>query len=221
MADKQPAVAQRGCAAFGEWRLRSSIMRRARAAHRRGDGVCKTICAEPIVGATAASLVPDLIEPVIGYREWVVIGEELLSPLARMRWDAGPMRAECLARCRRAGGLWRQPSPHHGPAPDSDCVCGIYALFTPHDRRGRDPLALVRGAVVLWGRIEVHATAGMRAEFARIVALALPSPPSRPGPVIRVAQLLGVEAVPGEQLTQAAAAHGQPLPSSLMRASPA
>ncbi|HEX2104588.1 MAG TPA: hypothetical protein VHF51_13115, partial [Solirubrobacteraceae bacterium] len=121
-------------------------------------------------------------------------------------------------RCRRAGGLWRRPSPHPGPAPDSDCVCGIYALFAPHDRRGRDPLALVRGAVVLWGRIEVHAGAGMRAEFARIVALALPSPPSRPGPVIRVAQLLGVEAVPGEQLTQAAAAHGGPLPASLMQA---
>jgi hypothetical protein len=193
-------------------------MRRAGAAYRKGEGVCRTICAEPIAGNSAASLVPDLIEPIIGYREWVIIGEELLSPLARMRWDAGPMRAECLALCRRAGGLWRRPSPHHVPAPDSDCVCGIYALFAPHDRRGRDPLALVRGAVVLWGRIEVHAGAGMRAEFARIVALALPSPPSRPGPVLRVAQLLGVEAVPVEQLTQAAAAHGQPLPPSLMHA---
>jgi hypothetical protein len=193
-------------------------MRRAGAAYRKGEGVCRTICAEPIAGNSAASLVPDLIEPIIGYREWVIIGEELLSPLARMRWDAGPMRAECLALCRRAGVLSRRLSPRHCPAPDSDCVCGIYALFAPHDRRGRDPLALVRGAVVLWGRIEVHAGAGMRAEFARIVALALPSPPSRPGPVLRVAQLLGVEAVPVEQLTQAAAAHGQPLPPSLMHA---
>jgi hypothetical protein len=203
---------------FGDWRFRIVVMRRIRAAHRRGDDVCKTICAEPIAGNTAASLVPDLIEPVIGYREWVMIGDELLSPLARTRWDAGPMRAECLARCRRAGGLWRRPSPHRGPAPDSDCVCGIYALFVPHDRRGRDPLALVRGAVVVWGRIEVHGGAGMRAEFARIVALALPSSPSRPGPVLRVAQLLGVEAVRAEHLTQAAAAHGQPLPPSLMHA---
>jgi hypothetical protein len=185
-----------------------------------GDGDSRTIAVEPIEGDAdaAASHVPDLIQPVVGYREWVLIGDDIFSPLARTRWDSHPMRAECLARCRRAGGLWRRPSQHLGPAPDSNCVCGIYAVFALHPRRGRDPLALVRGAVVLWGRIEVHAGAGMRAEFARIVALALPSPPSRPGPVMRVARRLGVEAVDSEQLAEAAVAHGQPLPPSLMRA---
>jgi hypothetical protein len=187
-------------------------------APQAGEADRRTIAVEPIDGYGGASVAPDLIQPVIGYRDWVLIGEEILSPLAHTRWDAEPMRAECLARCRRAGGLWRRPAQHEGPAPDADCVCGIYALFAPSRRHSRDRLALIQGAVVLWGRIEVHARAGMRAQFARIVALALPSPPSSSRPVIRVARRLGVEAVPRDELPRAAAAHGQPLPPWLTRA---
>lgn len=116
-------------------------------------------------------------EPVVGYREWVLIGGELLSPLARSPWSGEPMQAECLPRCRGARGLWRKSAAHPGPAPDPACVCGLYAFFTPQRPRGRERLAVVRGAVVLWGRIELHER-GMRAEFARIALLALPG--SRP-----------------------------------------
>ena len=157
------------------------------------------------------------LQPVIGYREWVLIGEEILSPLARTPWDAEPMQAECLPSCRGARGLWRRASPHAGPAPDASCVCGIYALFTPQRPRGRERWALVRGAVVLWGRIELHQR-GMRAESARIVALGVPSSPSRGHgrAVTRVAQRLGIEAVTASDVESAALAYGKPLDPSLV-----
>jgi hypothetical protein len=158
---------------------------------------------------------PELDRPIIGYREWVQVGDELLSPLARTPWDAEPMQAECLPSCRGASGLWRTASGHEGPAPDPGCVCGIYALFTPHGPRGRERLALVRGAVVLWGRIELHER-GLRAEFARIVTLALPSSRRRAPAVARIAELLEVEAVPARDLPVAARAYGEPLDPTMI-----
>lgn len=158
---------------------------------------------------------PDPTRPIIGYRDWVQVGDEILSPLARTRWEAGPMQAECLPRCRGARGLWRKGSAHPGPAPDPGCVCGIYALFTPHRPRGRERLALVRGAVVLWGRIELHER-GMRAEFARIVTLALPSSRRHADAVAQVAELLDVEAVKAGDLPVAALAYGEPLEPTLI-----
>jgi hypothetical protein len=157
----------------------------------------------------------DVIEPLVGYREWVLIGDELLSPLARTAWHAGPVRAECLPSCREARGLWRRAAPHEGPAPDPGCVCGIYALFEPPRRMRRERLAVARGAVVLWGRIELHER-GMRAEYARIVTLALPSSRNAADATTRVAEQLEVEAVPAKYLCDAALAHGQPLEPSLI-----
>ena len=152
---------------------------------------------------------------MVGYREWVLIGDEILSPLARTPWEAGPMQAECLPSCRGARGLWRRASAHAGPAPDPGCACGIYALFTPRRPGGRERLALVRGAVVVWGRIELHQR-GMRAEFARIVTLALPGSGRHADAVARVAGLLDVEAVPARDLPVAVLAYGEPLEPTLI-----
>lgn len=159
--------------------------------------------------------VAEAIEPIIGYREWILVGDEILSPLARTPWGAEPMKAECLPSCRSAQGLWRTASAHSAPAPAAGCVCGIYALFTPQRPRGRERLALVRGAVVLWGRIELHRR-GMRAEFARIVTLALPSPRRHAGAVAQVAELLGVAAVRARDLPLAAQAYGDPLEPTII-----
>jgi len=158
---------------------------------------------------------PELTRPIIGYREWLLVADELVSPLARTSWTAGPMRAECLPSCRGARGLWRTASAHPGPAPDSECVCGIYALFAPQRSRGRERLAVVYGAVVLWGRIELHQR-GMRAEFARIVALALPSSHRQADAVRHAAELLEIEAVRARDLPVAALAYGEPLEPTLI-----
>ncbi len=161
-------------------------------------------------------LAPDLTAPIIGYREWVLVGDELLSPLARTPWDGEPMRAECLARCRRAAGLWRRALPHPGPAPDPACVCGIYALVAPYPPRTPGRVAVIRGAVALWGRIEVHER-GMRAEVAQMVTLAVPSASRRVEAALReVADGLGVETVGPKHLAAAALAHGRPLPPALV-----
>jgi hypothetical protein len=159
--------------------------------------------------------VADTIRPIIGYREWILVGDEILSPLARTPWRAGAMQAECLPSCREALGLWRTASAHSGPAPAPGCVCGIYALFTPQKPRGRERLMLVRGAVVVWGRIELHRR-GMRAEFARIVTLAFPSSRRHAEALARVAELLDVEAVQARDLPLAAQAHGDPLEPTLV-----
>jgi hypothetical protein len=163
----------------------------------------------------AESIAPDLARPIIGYRDWVQVGDEILSPLARTSWTSEPLQAECLPSCRGARGLWRKASAHAGPAPDPGCACGIYALFEPSRPARRERLALVRGAVVLWGRIELHQR-GMRAEFARIVTLALPSSRRHAEAVTRIAGLLGVEAVRAKDLPAAALAHGEPLEPTLI-----
>lgn len=160
-------------------------------------------------------IAPEETRPLVGYREWVLVGDEILSPLARTPWEAGPMHAECLPSCRGAFGLWRTASAHAGPAPDPGCTCGIYALFTPSRPRGRERLAVVRGAVVVWGRIELHQR-GMRAEFARIVTLALPSSRRHAGAVAKVAELLDVEAVRAKDLPVAALAYGEPLEPTMI-----
>jgi hypothetical protein len=73
----------------------------------------------------------------------------------------------------------------------------------------------VRGAVVLWGRIELHQR-GMRAEFARIVTLALPSSRRHADAVARLAEALDVEAVRTRDLPAAALAYGEPLEPTLI-----
>jgi hypothetical protein len=154
--------------------------------------------------------------PVIGYREWVLIGDELISPLARTAWTGEPVRAECLPGCRGARNLWREPTIHEGPAPDPRCVCGIYAMSHPRRLRGRERFTVVHGAVALWGRIELHQR-GMRAEWARIVALALPRHSSGVS-VRRAAERLGVPAVHVKALADVATAYGVPLAPGLIPA---
>jgi hypothetical protein len=101
---------------------------------------------------------------------------------------------------------------HDHAAPQSGCTCGIYAWYDPPARTASAATPdLVAGAVALWGQIELHAR-GMRAEHARLVALALPL--SRAGKrdrLIAAAQALGVPAVPARRLAATAGAHGEPI----------
>jgi DNA invertase Pin-like site-specific DNA recombinase len=149
---------------------------------------------------------PDLIEPIVGFRHWRLVNGTLRSMFGTTPWGA----SEMIARC---------PAGDHDPAetPSPGCLCGIYASYAPCPRTAsamtRD---LIGGAVVVWGRIEVHAT-GMRAEHARIVALDLPiSHGQKRRAVMEVAERLGVPAVAHRRLRATALAHGTTLPVSLI-----
>lgn len=78
-------------------------------------------------------------------------------------WQRAHLSAHCDSR-----------EHHPEVVPDHACSCGIYAYYDPCPRTAsavtRD---LVAGAVVMWGRVELHGS-GLRAEHAQIVALELP-----------------------------------------------
>jgi hypothetical protein len=146
---------------------------------------------------------PDLIHPVLGFRQWRLTEEGLWS----LHWEQHWAEPTQVARCY-AGG-------HDGtPAPVGGCSCGVYAWYSPSPRTGAVG-SYVTGAVVLWGAIELHAT-GMRAEHCRIVALALPfSRGPKRDRLMTSARRLGVPAVPYRALRRVAGEHGAPIPRQL------
>lgn len=99
--------------------------------------------------------VPDLAEPVTGWRVWQVRdvpgGPEIVSPVRPVSWPARrTMSAECALGCPTV------------PAPA--CRCGLYALADPV---GLPPQTggrfRVVGCTALWGRVVEHVD-GFRAE---------------------------------------------------------
>jgi hypothetical protein len=148
---------------------------------------------------------PDLIEPIVGFRHWRLVGGALNSMFSMSAWQTAQMTARCT---------FGDHDPAHTPSPD--CTCGIYAYYEPCPRTASALSGdLVGGAVVLWGRVEAHAT-GVRAEHARIVALDLPRIRARKRKgVTRIAEQLGVRAIPHRQLKAEALTHGASLPTSL------
>jgi len=148
---------------------------------------------------------PDLVEPVVGFRQWRA-GELALSSLFN---DTPWPSAELTARCDLGD---------HDPAlvPAQACSCGVYAYYDPCPRTASVATAdFVSGAVVLWGRLELHAT-GMRASHARVVALELPlSRGAKRRRLSEIADRFGVAVVPHRHLKAAAREHGLPLPASL------
>lgn len=152
-----------------------------------------------------AESAPDLIEPIIGYRQWRLVGPSLTSLFNDTRWE----RVQLSARCDTG-------SHHPELVPEHACSCGIYGYYDPCPRTAsvltRD---LVAGVVVMWGRVELHGT-GLRAEHAEIVALELPlslGPKRRR--VLEVTDRLGIVAVAHRQLRSVAREHGAPLDPSL------
>jgi hypothetical protein len=97
---------------------------------------------------------------VIAFRLWFIRDEKLVSPYREIVWSSPTIRAECPYSC------------YTHRAPDPSCSCGIYAWSkclgersVPADSR------LVWGAVALFGRILKHEDE-LRAEKARLEALA-------------------------------------------------
>ncbi|MBV9682541.1 MAG: hypothetical protein JO046_12170 [Solirubrobacterales bacterium] len=152
----------------------------------------------------AAAVAPDLIVPLVGFRQWRLAGSSLASV-----YDGAPWPEGCLsARCDRG----------HAPAgvPAKDCSCGVYAYYDPCPRTASAGTAdLVGGAVVVWGRIEAHMY-GLRAEHARVIGLELPLSRGRKRRVvIEAGELLGVPTVPHRSLKALALEHGEVLAPAL------
>jgi hypothetical protein len=102
--------------------------------------------------------------------------------------------------------------PHESPHPD--CRCGIYAYHTPGLRTYFGESWWCAGLVTVWGNLEVHAD-GLRAQFARVEALAEPEDPRVRAAVARIAERLAVPVVADEELPALADALGGTLPAAL------
>jgi hypothetical protein len=154
----------------------------------------------------AGDSAPDLIHPVVGYRQWRMQDGELRSVYTLDRWKPGPMTALCRAK-----------AAHPLPPPASDCSCGFYARYTPVPRTASAGTPdLVAGAVLLWGHLELHAH-GMRAEQVALVALALPVLPGPKRSRVRsMAEAYGVPAVRPRDLAATALRQGRPVPPALI-----
>lgn len=108
---------------------------------------------------------PDLIERVVGFRSFKLRrgydeGDEmvLVAPYKKTVWR-GVMEAACYGNHQ---------------APDAECGCGLYGLWTPHGAAGysNDSAVRVIAGCTFWGRMRVHST-GVRAQFAEVHAVHL------------------------------------------------
>jgi hypothetical protein len=144
---------------------------------------------------------PDLVDPIVGFRQWRISEGALWSLYSGVQWSTAELRATCTAG-------------RHDPtlAPTKSCSCGIYACYDPCPLMASAGTPdFVAGAVVVWGRVEVHAT-GMRAEHARIVGLEQPlTYGAKRRELDAVAEHLSVPVVPHSRLEAVAMAHGLPL----------
>jgi hypothetical protein len=180
----------------------------------RRDAAALQLLALPVAGGGEA---PDLIEPIVGFRNWRIYrtgpaSNELSSPFFPVPWRERVVRAEC----RR----WRTPeelleSGH--TAPDAGCGCGIRAYHAPQDDFAKVDYQAVCGIVTVWGRIEISPDE-MRAERARVEALAIYHRWShRQTDAVRaVSTALGIDLVDLRELSAAAAGYGAPPPAALL-----
>lgn len=158
---------------------------------------------------------PDLIEPVVGFRDWRTVGGRLFSRHLDVEWTEPVVRALCLppsSGSDAAGSALEQHSP-----PQRGCQCGVHAYHRPSGEFPRVDARGVSGVVTLWGRIEVYAE-GMRAEWARLEALGVYHQWSsrRRTEVVAIADRLGLDLVDLEDLQLAAARYGKPIPAGLL-----
>ncbi len=121
------------------------------------------------------SAAPDYVEPIVGWRVWLVVTEGKGFRLRSVVYDAlWSPRNELVARCLQHTFRlpWRKGSKHVPPA--GGCGCGIYAAREPEDvasylegRSSADTLSVHRviGTVSLWGGV-VECTRGWRASRA-------------------------------------------------------
>jgi hypothetical protein len=158
---------------------------------------------------------PDLIEAVVGFRDWRVEGGRLASRHLPMLWTERTMRAECFPTGGYAFASELDPHPHE--APGVSCSCGIYAWHRPQGEFSVVDVRGVTGIVTLWGALQTYAE-GMRAEYACVEALAVYDrwTPAKKTLVGGIAAELGADLVELERLTEASREYGQPIPDEML-----
>jgi glycine cleavage system H protein len=153
------------------------------------------------------SAAPDFVEPVVGFRAWHLDDDGRLSAWSFDHvWAPGANAAVCLRDARHR-------------APVASCMCGLYALSDPSDRRLNFSGDQAVGAIAAWGDMEVHRS-GFRAEHACVVALATTGMESeaRLARLRRAAERYRCALVPARGLSAEAHRHGAPLPADLWNA---
>ena len=153
---------------------------------------------------------PDFVQAVVGYRAWHLEDDGTLRPwtFSALPWDPGVNTAVCAREVR------------HAP-PVADCMCGLYALTDPADRRLDFRSDQAVGAIAAWGDMEVHRT-GFRASHACVTALAIPDGAGYEmrEALARAARRYGVPLVAADALSEEALRHGAPLPEEMFPAAP-
>lgn len=132
------------------------------------------------------SVAPDYVQPVVGWRVWLVVGECESFRLRSVVYDALWLpRRELVARCLHHAWLLRSRGrgcSEHSP-PLERCHCGIYGVREIEraasylDVLGRsEKLAVHRviGQVSLWGEV-LECEQGWRASRAYPAALYVPT----------------------------------------------
>lgn len=163
--------------------------------------------------ARGADQPPDLSEAVLGYRIWQLgIKGTLGAIVAGSIWKPGPNKAVCCPSFAPSSRpVHRSPNP--------GCICGFNA-YASLVRELRPYGGTVLGAIAAWGEVDVYQT-GFRAEYAQVVALALPAtrrhvPASHRERLALAAQRYSVALVPRERLEVEASQHASPIPPSLL-----
>jgi glycine cleavage system H lipoate-binding protein len=161
--------------------------------------------------------VPDLVEPLVGYRAWRLEDDGALVPWSLHgtgAWEPGVNTARCHLHTVVAG---RRATRHRPPAPD--CMCGLYALASCSDRRLHGCDDQIVGAIAVWGDVELHRT-GFRAEHAAVVALSLPAERSRRPAAEAAAARYDVPLVDRALLEETALRYGRPVDASVFEPAP-
>jgi len=150
---------------------------------------------------------------LIGYRAWSIATWRLSGAAQMWPWSPGVNEAKCAGY---------KLDSHQ--APDEHCQCGIYALARFRDGAGWWDAEHVRGAIEAWsdegenrGRFFLQG-AGFRAQFARVVLLAVDPdwPRAKRAAVRALASEHDADVCKLAHLEAAATEHGQLVPEELI-----
>jgi hypothetical protein len=114
----------------------------------------------------------------VGYRIWRPDDAWLVSPFYPTTWPQST-RLEAICRDEPENfvqrGLPRGHKRELAAPPVARCSCGIYAYHEAGNMLAALDAQTIGGAVLCWGRITIHPE-GIRAQFARPIALCRPEP---------------------------------------------